>query len=226
MSDAATPRRGFPIGLTIAAGVSLIILLGLGTWQMQRLAWKQDLLVRLEKLKTAPPRPIDEVLAQAKRGETVDWVRVTAICQAPTQHRPDHVRNAVREGQIIWRVTSACPLPAQSPYREILVDRGLVESARGEVEKPTVALSPVGTVTGVLAPASTLSKDAAALTPADAPSLILMAEHEAPVPADIVAAPLPPNLTNRHLEYALTWYGLAGALIAVYAALVRRRMKA
>lgn len=225
MSD-ASPRRRFPIGLTIATGVSLVILLGLGAWQMQRLAWKEDLIARLEKLKAAPAQPIETVLARARRGETVDWVRVAAACETPVQPRPDHVRNAVRDGQIVWRVTSVCALPAASPYREILVDRGLVQSANGAVEKPTVALSPVGTVTGVLAPAATLSKDAAALTPADAPSLILMAEHEAPVPADIVAAPLPPNLTNRHLEYALTWYGLAGALVAVYAALVRRRMKA
>jgi cytochrome oxidase assembly protein ShyY1 len=34
------------------------------------------------------------------------------------------------------------------------------------------------------------------------------------------------TFANRHLEYALTWFGLAGALAAVYAALVRRRMKA
>ncbi len=224
MSDA--PRRRFPIGLTVASGVSLVILLGLGTWQMQRLAWKQDLIARLETLKTAAPKPIAEVLARAERGETVDWIRVAAVCEEPAAPRRDHVRNAVREGQIIWRVTSLCVLPAPSPYREILVDRGLVASARGEVETPTVALSPIGSVIGVLAPAATLSKDAAALTPADAPSLILMAERETPPPADIVAAPLPPNLTNRHLEYALTWYGLAGALVAVYAALVRRRMKA
>ncbi|ATQ44235.1 SURF1 family protein [Caulobacter mirabilis] len=224
MSDA--PRRRFPIGLTVASGVSLVILLGLGTWQMQRLAWKQDLIARLETLKTAQPKPIDEVLARAKRGETVDWVRVAAVCEQPIPARPDHVRNAVREGQIVWRVTSLCPLPAASPYREILVDRGLVANASGKVETPTVALAPVGAVVGVLAPAATLSKDAAALLPDGAPSLILMAERETPQPVEVVAAPLPPNLTNRHLEYALTWYGLAGALVAVYAALVRRRMKA
>jgi surfeit locus 1 family protein len=35
--------------------------------------------------------------------------------------------------------------------------------------------------------------------------------------------PLPGEIANRHLEYALTWFGLAGALIAVYAAVIRRR---
>ena len=42
----------------------------------------------------------------------------------------------------------------------------------------------------------------------------------------LIPEPLPLDIPNRHLEYALTWFGLAAALAAVYAALVRRRMKA
>ena len=34
------------------------------------------------------------------------------------------------------------------------------------------------------------------------------------------------SLPNRHLEYALTWYGLALALIAVYFAFAAARLKA
>jgi surfeit locus 1 family protein len=41
----------------------------------------------------------------------------------------------------------------------------------------------------------------------------------------LVPSPLPAEITNRHLEYALTWYGLAGALVAVYVALLRRKLK-
>ena len=37
----------FPIGLTLAAAIALAILIGLGIWQIQRLAWKQDLLARV-----------------------------------------------------------------------------------------------------------------------------------------------------------------------------------
>ncbi len=32
------------------------------------------------------------------------------------------------------------------------------------------------------------------------------------------------TLTNRHLEYALTWFGLALTLIGVYIGFVRQRM--
>ena len=34
----------------------------------------------------------------------------------------------------------------------------------------------------------------------------------------------PAAFTNNHLGYALTWFGLAVALIAFYGALLRRRM--
>ncbi len=33
------------------------------------------------------------------------------------------------------------------------------------------------------------------------------------------------ELPNRHLEYALTWYGLAGALVAVFAAFAITRWR-
>ena len=38
-------------------------------------------------------------------------------------------------------------------------------------------------------------------------------------------APVPVNVTNRHLEYALTWFGLAAVLLGVYAAMLRGRFK-
>ena len=39
------------------------------------------------------------------------------------------------------------------------------------------------------------------------------------------AAPVPADIPNRHLEYAITWFGLAAALVAVYAAMLWRRWK-
>ena len=51
-------------------------------------------------------------------------------------------------------------------------------------------------------------------------------EQESPVPPGGVPhpAPLRVNLPNHHLQYALTWYGLALVLVAVFAAwLLHRR---
>ena len=62
---------------------------------------------------------------------------------------------------------------------------------------------------------------------ADAPApLVLMAETSSnPEWKALDPAPLPAQITNRHLEYALTWFGLAAALVGVYAAMLWRKWK-
>jgi surfeit locus 1 family protein len=185
----------------------------------------------MEALKTSQAVPIGPVLARARAGEDVAWTRVIAHC-APTDPAPaDGVRYGMREGEIVWRATSVCAL-ADASWLRIIVDRGFVEASQGRMEPPALGLPPVRSVTGVLLPVSILSKQTgfetatAARPPADAAPLILMAEQEAPAPRGVTPSVAPPDIPNRHLEYALTWFGLAGALVAVYAALVRRTMKA
>jgi surfeit locus 1 family protein len=53
----------------------------------------------------------------------------------------------------------------------------------------------------------------------------LMVETPAPAGAGPIPAPIPADIPNRHLEYALTWFGLAAALIGVYAAMLLRRRR-
>jgi surfeit locus 1 family protein len=56
--------------------------------------------------------------------------------------------------------------------------------------------------------------------------VILMAETSSnPDFKALVPAPFPVDIPNRHLEYALTWFGLAGALAGVYGAAVFKRMQ-
>ena len=49
-SEAKPPAGGFPVGLTIAVAIALASLLGHGTWPLQRLAWKRDVLERIPTL--------------------------------------------------------------------------------------------------------------------------------------------------------------------------------
>ena len=66
---------------------------------------------------------------------------------------------------------------------------------------------------------------AALKAPTPAP-LFLMAETSSnPEWQALKPAALPVDVPNRHLEYALTWFGLAGALLAVYGAMLRGRLK-
>lgn len=238
----ASERGRFPIGLTLATAVSLVILIGLGTWQLQRLAWKDDVLARIAALQSAPAGPIAPALAQVAAGGDAEFTRVTATCPGLAT-APFLELYAVREGQAGVRLISSCPTAAP-PYASVLVDRGFVAdtvSARPAVDP--AAQAPL-VVTGVLrapeptnsfspanAPGRWYVRDVAAMAaqlkaPSPAP-LFLMAETSSnPGWAALVPAPVPANIANRHLEYALTWYGLAAALLGVYAALLFKRRKA
>ncbi|MDB5480768.1 MAG: hypothetical protein JWO83_1821 [Caulobacteraceae bacterium] len=240
--------RRFPVGLTIAASLAFAVLAGLGAWQLQRLAWKQDLLARVAALRLAPARPAAEVLALAAQGRDVDYRRVAADCR-PSQNPPrDAYRYALRDGRVAWRLVSACRL-AGAPYEGILLDRGLVARLTGAMAPVAGVFPPPASVVGVLrapggkpllGPAETvgtpgarvfrvLDRSAVASLAADngverpAP-YILAVESERPSPQGLVPAALPQDIPNNHFVYALTWFALAGILAWFYGALLLRRL--
>ena len=53
--------------------------------------------------------------------------------------------------------------------------------------------------------------------------LLLLLRHAGQWP---LAAKVSPKLSNNHLSYALTWFGMALGLIAVYIVLVLKERKA
>ncbi|MFN4177579.1 SURF1 family protein [Phenylobacterium sp.] len=236
-----TERRGFPVGLTVATAVALAILLSLGTWQIQRLAWKRDLITRIEALKAAPARPLAPVLDGLAAAEDVEFTRVSVVC--PGLARAPYVElYGLRDGQAGVRLISACAAPSLR-YRTILVDRGFVPdtvSARPPVDAGD--RTPVEVV-GVLRapePANAFSppnrpdrwftRDVAGMAqalkaPSPAPVFLMAETSSNPEWKALVPAPVPTGITNRHLEYAVTWYGLAAALLGVYAAVLLRRRK-
>ena len=132
-SDTLTGARSAPsfrLFPLIAVSLCVLILLGLGMWQVQRLQWKTALLARIAALQTAPPEPLDVVLNRLERpgrpaeGE-VDFVRVQTACptlqQTPTLHL-----YALLDGTLGDRLITACPLQ-DGRYRSLLVDRGFID---------------------------------------------------------------------------------------------------
>jgi surfeit locus 1 family protein len=242
IGDRRPGRRGLPVALTIVTLIALAIIVGLGAWQLQRLGWKRDLLARVERLQSTPAQPIGPVLDALNEGRDVDFTRVTATCPGLAT-APFVELYALREGQAGSRLISACTVDALR-YRTVLVDRGFVGdtiSSRPPVDP--AATAPVQ-VTGVLRSAEAASFVTPPNRPGgffsrdvDAMAKALGAERPAPIflmaetPSNpewraLVPAPLPAQISNRHLEYALTWFGLAGALVGVYAAMLLRRRKA
>lgn len=227
MSDGAIRKAGFPIGLTIATAIAFVLLCGLGTWQVQRLHWKEGILARIEALKTAPALPLVQVLTAQARPEDLAWTRVSVDC-GDVDSPPLPLVYGVREGDVVWRAQSPCAVLA-GPYSMILVDRGVVPALTGQVAPPPRAFDPPRRVVGVLTPIAQLGGDRAKILERfpgrKAAPLVLMAETETPAPAGITPAPLPAEISNRHLEYALTWFGLAVTLLFIYAAMLWRRLR-
>ncbi len=237
-SPASQKGPGVVSGLLVL--VCLAILVGLGVWQLQRLKWKEDLLRRVAALQAAPPRPLDEVL---EAGGDLDFVRVSAPCP-DLERRPTLRLFAVWNGAAGYRLIAACPISAAG-FSTILVDRGFTpqEGAQaamqpgraGPLPGPVIGVLRKGDKANFVTPANRIgenlwySRDVPAMAKqlgAAAPTpVFLMLEQPNPGGMGPQPAPVPADIPNRHLEYALTWFGLAASLIGVYAAMLLRRRR-
>jgi len=225
--------------MTVATVIALAILIALGAWQLQRLKWKESLLAHVFAVQHASAQALEYPLRELARGQDVEFTRVSVVCPGLASAPYVEVYD-LRDGQVGARLVSVCPL-TDEPYGSILVDRGFIPDTsrarplvdppdrtpvevEGVLRKPergnfmtpknrpghwyTHEVAPIGRALGAAAPAP----------------LLLYAENRInPEIAALRPAPLPVEIPNNHLEYALTWFGLAGALAGVYlAALVKR----
>jgi surfeit locus 1 family protein len=216
----------------LAALSTLALLLGLGTWQLSRLHWKTELLARIDAaeaapaaaLGAAPPEPFTRLMATG---------------------RFDHGREAllgleVRNGVLGAHLLTPLLRDGAAP---LLVDRGWVPLERaGPIRRPDGLVA----VTGFVRPADERGSFAARDDPAgrrfytfdpaaiaralDLPGvppfgLVALAGPDSLPEALPLAARAIPRPNNPHLGYAVTWYGLAIALLGVFIAFAHRRLK-
>jgi surfeit locus 1 family protein len=228
--------------MTVVAVVAFAILMALGVWQLQRLKWKEALLANIAAAEAAPARPLEPMLDGLALGRKMDFVRVKVTCPGLAR-APAVELYALRGGEIGSRLISACPV-VSSYYNTILVDRGFIPDTVVYRPLPDPAITDPVEITGVLrapergnfaTPPNTPKRwylhDAQAMGRAlnargPVAPLFLMAETSSnPDFKSLEPAPFPVDIPNRHLEYALTWFGLAGALAGVYGAAVFKRMR-
>lgn len=246
----AAPGRGIR-GLTIAAVIGFVILCALGTWQVERLAWKNDLIETIET-RTAEP-------AIAAPGPDA-W---PALDFATSDYRPITVTGTFRNDQEAHVYGNLAdphgPLGGPgyfilTPFETVdgwwvIVNRGFVPEDLKEPETRLEGqIEGVTTVTGLLrqpqgtnafTPANDVevnlwfTRDPAAIAAARG----LPAANVASYYIDAAFDPSLPNgvpqggetevtFSNNHLQYAITWYGLAVALVVIYVVMVRQRRKA
>jgi surfeit locus 1 family protein len=229
--------------LTALAAFSVLI--ALGVWQMERRAWKNGLITRLEAALSAPPAIYDpaqtedaappEFMLVKLKGELLSARTVRIL--TPT---PESARTRTREGFGYLIFT-----PLKSARGIVFVNRGFVPQSladsippvpEGETEITGLVRLPIppGWFTPQPEPAKRLffapdipGMAAAAGLPS---GQAIVSEYIEAVPAPGAAEwPLPrdprvllASIPNRHLEYALTWFALAVAFAAIAGAAIRR----
>ncbi|GHG14941.1 SURF1 family protein [Paracoccus aerius] len=225
-----TARR--PIALLVAAGIVFLVLMGLGVWQVQRLAWKTDLITRVDARVAADPVPAPPPAEWAGlTAENAEYRRVSV----GGEYRPDSdvlVQAVTERGAGFWVMT---PLVTEDGWT-VLVNRGFVAADRRD-DRPL----PQGpqAVTGLLR----LSQPDGAFLRANDPdagrwysrdtqaiAATLGLPDVAPyfIDADRAGDAQPiGGLTviafrNSHLTYALTWFAMAGGLLVLVAYALRR----
>ncbi|MFL5297293.1 MAG: SURF1 family protein [Phenylobacterium sp.] len=238
---AAAPRRGVPVGMTIAVAIAFAILVGLGVWQLQRLKWKEGVLAHVAHLERAKAQALDYVLDEAARGRDVEFTRVAVVCPGLASAPYLEVYD-LRDGQAGVRLVSACRID-NSNYNSILVDRGFVPDsspARPQVDaKDTTPIEVEGVLRKpergnfatpknrpghwFLHEVPGMAKALGAAAPA--PVFLFAESRTNPGIGALTPAALPPEIPNNHFQYALTWFGLAGALAGVYGAALVKRLK-
>lgn len=236
-------RVRFPVGLTVATAVAVAILLGLGTWQVQRLGWKRDLIARIEAARQSPPVDVVALLRAGKAGEDLRYRRATIDCDPPPPlllYRTTGRSPGEPSASLGRRDVRFCKLPDGAPYRTLLLvggfvsDRLALDVAGPPVENGRYLLElREGAHRGPFTPPDDPQKGQVYVLELRRLATLLGAVDPAPYLGYVVDSPAcrgcgeppPAALTNNHLGYAITWYGLAAALIGVYIALLRKRLK-
>lgn len=204
------------------------ILIGLGTWQVQRLAWKQGILAEIDTRIAAAPQPLP-----ARPDPDRDaWapVEITGTVLPGELHVLVSRKNVGAGYRII------APL-LTGEGRRILIDRGFVRAAdkhaprslgpvtlRGNLHWPREvdSYTPAPDLPGNIWFARDVDQLAEALD--TAPVLIVAATQTdpgvTPMPVDTAAIP------NDHLQYAITWFSLAFIWTAMTALFLWRARRA
>lgn len=221
--------RPLPV-FTLSAAAVFALLVSLGVWQIHRLHWKLGLIAEVSRSLTLPPVSLDAALAMGKAAE----YRHVALDGRFENAKEAYVFATGPHGAPVYHVL----VPFVTDGRTLMVDRGIVPVERRDPRTRTAGLlhgerrlvgvwrtpDAPGLFTPAPDPARRVwySRDVTAIAAADHVALA------APVVIEADAAPNPGGwpkggqtkvtFRNEHLQYALTWFGLAATLLGVWLA--------
>jgi cytochrome oxidase assembly protein ShyY1 len=239
---ATAGRQRNAAGFGVFTLVMVALFVGLGVWQLQRRVEKHALIAHLTEQLAAAPGPLPSPSQWSALTPARDEFRRVSFA-ATYESRPDAMvyssGSAVRDdisGPGTWAF-----MPAVLPSGEtVVVNAGFVQNTMQDRAQEDRAVTPLTTHAPVmLSGYIRFPETAGALTPSEnlAKRLWFTRDHlamaralgwgevapfyidlEQPVPASVIPkpGPLEVHLKDDHLQYAITWFALAGAVVIAF----------
>lgn len=220
------------------------VLMGLGFWQLQRMAWKDSLNAQIKARTDLEPVPLFDALGRWEKSRDVEYLRVRFRGRFRNGNESHYFTTL--DGQPGWRVIT--PMET-SGGRIVMVDRGFVPDAlkqprtrvRGQLdsEQTVVGLARAPGTQRLFVPDNTPEKNNWFWRDLKGMAVAVLPESDikrvAPFFVEQEASPVPGGfprggvtrvvLPNTHLQYVLTWFGLAGALLVIFGIYMRGRFR-
>ncbi len=208
--------------------VGFAVLISLGIWQVQRLAWKEGVLTDIDTRIAADPVPVPT------EPDPEDDRYLPVVAEGLLTGEELRVLASVKRQGAVHRFISVL----ETPGGRILVDRGIAPVA----VEPDLATGPL-TVTGNLhwpdevdsftpdpdlAQGLWFARDVPAMAAQlNTQPVLIVARQTSPTSPDITPLPVSTEgIPNDHLEYAITWFSLSAVWAGMTAFLlwrIRRR---
>ncbi len=221
--------RPLPV-MTVAATLALLLLIGLGTWQLQRRAEKHEILAQIEARRIMEPAPVEILLPvgdyaifrPATAAGTFLHEKEAYVSEARTDTGP--TRPGVRvmtplqlmDGSLILVDRGWVPLDQRDPSTrtqgqvdtEVTVEGSFRRSAPGSTFTPPPDLKQR---TWFRRSATDIAVGLGLTLRSP-----LIFEATSRVPGGPEPLPTAVNIPDNHLNYALTWFALAVVLAVFY----------
>lgn len=225
--------------LLIVSAIAFAILIGLGTWQWNRLIWKEALINTINTRIVEAPLPLNAITGMADSGTDIEY-RPVKLTGRLLNEGEQYVL-ATLDGQSGWHVYTPVEIEAG---QFVFVNRGFVPyDKRDPKTRDDGQMNQLVNIEGLARTALTQKpgwvvpdnapvqrefywKDLGAMIEAAGLAgknvLPFFVDKTSKLPDGLlpVAGVTRIDLPNNHLQYLITWYGLALALAAVLLAYI------
>jgi surfeit locus 1 family protein len=191
--------RRLPVLPTIIVAAAVLLMIGLGVWQLQRAKWKEGLLAQYSAAEKLPP--ITWPTVPLRSSQLPLFRHATGLCLRPVAKRAVAGENAAGEPGYVQIID--CATGGEGPGMSVEV---------GWSKDPNAKVNwSGGLVSGIIGPDRRMGMRLVAAT--------------APPGLQPSAAPSIRSIPNNHRSYAFQWFSFALIALVIYTLALRKRWR-